>query len=163
MLVRAAQVLLEHIMMLELIARGEVKGIYPVMVGERTADGQYAKFFEGKATVSLPPVRVAAVGEKLSHHLRRAKKGEPQSREAASATVPRVLAGLLEYQGTALENDDDAALGAVAQAVAQAIYDLRAGLAPQRSRKSGKLSLGGSLRLSLGKLPSPFRRSSPPS
>ena len=93
--VRAAQVLLEHIMMLELIARGEVKGIYPVMAGERKADGRYASFFEGRATVSLPPVRVAAVGEKLSHHLRRAKKGEPQSREATSATVPRVCAGLL--------------------------------------------------------------------
>ena len=125
-------VLLEHVMMLELVARGEVKGIFPVMVGERTSDGRYANFFEGKGQCVLPPVRVESVGEKLIHHLKRAKKGDPISSAATAATVPQVLNGLLEYQGFAMTSDDAATVAAAAQAVQVAIEDVRAGRQPQR-------------------------------
>ena len=125
-------VLLEHIMMLELVARGEVKGIFPVMVGERTSGGRYASFFEGKGRCVLPPVRVESVGEKLIHHLKRAKKGDPISSAATADTIPQVLNGLLEYQGFAMPSDDAATVAAAAQAVEAAIKDVRAGRQPQR-------------------------------
>ena len=131
-------VLLEHAMTLELVARGETKGIFPVLVGELKDDGQYTSFFEGKAAIRLPKVQVSAVSEKLIYHLSRAKKGAPQSAAAKTATVPQVLQGLLEYQGAALDNNTDLAVESVAQAVIGLIEDLRKGLPPQRMRKGSR-------------------------
>lgn len=135
-------VLLEHIMMLELFARNEIKAIFPVMVGERSGN-RYASFFEGKAACELPSVRVEAVGEKLESHLKRAKKGAPISSAAISATVPQVLDSLLEYQGVAMASDDAAAVAAASQAVLAAVEDVHAGRKPQRraSRHTSGLRL----------------------
>ena len=126
---RCDNVLLEHVLALEWVARGEVKGIFPLMVGERQDDGRYASFFEGKAATKLPAVHVAAVTGKLRHHLKRAKKGTPVSSAATSATVPEVLDGLLEYQGAAMADDDAAAIEAAAAAIATAAADVRVAMA----------------------------------
>ena len=131
-------VLLEHTMMQELEQRGEIKGIFPVMVGEMKADGRYANFFEAKAAITLPPVQVAAVSEKLRSHLGRAKKGAPRSAAALSATVPQVLDGLLEYQGELMAGDADVDLENVVKAVVSTIEGLRAGKAPQRRKASSR-------------------------
>ena len=131
-------VLLEHIMMLELVLRGETKGIFPVMVGEHMADGTYASFFACMAAITLPKVQVSAVIDKLIYHLRRAKKGVPQSRAALSATVLQVLDGLLEYQGELMAGDADVDLENVVKAVVSTIEDLRAGKAPQRRKASSR-------------------------
>jgi len=152
-------VLLEHIMMLELVARGESKGIFPVLVGERMDDGRWASFFEGKASVKLPKVRVAAVSTKLSSHLQRAKKGIPRTDAALSMNVPQVLFELLAYQGVVMEGNNDEAVEMAAQKVTHVITDLRAGGQLKRRGKRAA-SLKARLRaLSASSSGSPIRLS----
>ena len=136
-------VLLEHTLALEWMERGEVKGIFPLMVGERTPSGDYQGFFAGKAGITLPELVIPSVTTKLRHHLKRAKKGTPLSKAATASTIPEVLQELLAYQGTAMTSDDDAALDTVTLEIVRAVSDVRAGrpVVSSDARQSGGSTL----------------------
>ena len=61
-------VLLEHRLALELIDRGYVKSILPLLIGQCN-DGVFEKFSFGQLPSELPKVQVRALEEKLREHL----------------------------------------------------------------------------------------------
>ena len=101
---RCDNVLLEYRLALELKARGTLKAIFPVFVGESVegvagGDG-YGDFFQSGGLPDAPAVRVAAVEAKLSEHLEKAaRSGGTQ----AAAGVREVLQAICKHQGEFLK------------------------------------------------------------
>ena len=102
---RCDNVLLEHQLALELKMRGELRGIFPVLVGVLEHHGElgeiYGDFFKGHGIPSCPEVIVGSVEAKLKEHLFRKEKGVPQLPDA-TRKVAGTLKAITEHQGVQL-------------------------------------------------------------
>ena len=98
--------LLEFRLALELVARGELHGIFPVFVGEPEDYGSlgegYGDFFQGGGMPTAPDVQVEAVEAKVMEHLKRSGRDGPML-VAADCTVKRVLEAICKHQGEFLK------------------------------------------------------------
>ena len=87
---RCDNVLLEYRLALELKARGELRGIFPVFVGDlkdiESLGMCFGDFFKGGGAPKCPDVVVASVEAKAIEHLQSAGKPPP----AATMTVAEV-------------------------------------------------------------------------
>jgi len=99
-------VLLEHQLALELQHRGDLRAIFPILVGELRHDTElgdiHGDFFKGGGMPTCKDdVTVKAVEGKLFDHLQRLGKGVPQL-PAAARTVKATLAAITNNQGVKL-------------------------------------------------------------
>jgi len=99
-------VLLEHQLALELQHRGDLRAIFPILVGELRHDTElgdiHGDFFKGGGMPTCQDdVTVKAVEGKLVDHLQRLGKGAPQL-PAAARTVKATLAAITNNQGVKL-------------------------------------------------------------
>jgi hypothetical protein len=100
-------VLLEQQLALELRQRGDLRAIYPVLVGELKqlglgdayGDSVYSDFFKTGGVPACPDEVVEAVQEKVVQHLERLCKGPPLS---PARTVKATLNAVTENQGVKL-------------------------------------------------------------
>jgi len=97
-------VLLEHQLALELLHRGNLRAIFPILVGEPRLDAEYGEmygdFFKGGVPTCMHE-RVLKVEYKLKEHLKRLGKGEPQLLEE-TRTVHATLDAIKGFQGVKL-------------------------------------------------------------
>ena len=102
---RCDNVLLEHQLALELKMRGELRAIFPVLVGVLGSHGElgeiYGDFFKGDGMPSCPAVIVGSVEAKLKEHLSRKGKGVPQLPDA-TRKVAGTLNAITAHQGVKL-------------------------------------------------------------
>jgi hypothetical protein len=96
-------VLLEYQLALELHKRGDLRAIYPVLVGELKHLGDefgdlYGDFFKSGGVPACPDVVVKAVEDKVAEHLERLGKGAL----SAARTVKATLNALTKFQGVKL-------------------------------------------------------------
>jgi hypothetical protein len=96
-------VLLEYQLALELHKRGDLRAIYPVLVGELKHLGDefgdlYSDFFKSGGVPACPDVVVKAVEDKVAEHLERLGKGAL----SAARTVKATLNALTKFQGVKL-------------------------------------------------------------
>ena len=100
-------VLLEYRLALELKERGDLLGIFPILVGEvHTLDGapMYGDFFSAGGKPTCADVTVSSVESKLSGHLERQGKGPPK-RAGPHATISKTLSDVMANQGNLLKGD----------------------------------------------------------
>jgi len=100
-------VLLEHQMAMELKERGDIRAIFPVLVGELMSvegvgDSIYGDFFHKGGMPACGSEVVQSVEAKLMQHLDRLGKGAPRL-SASARTVAQTLRGITEYQRVKLE------------------------------------------------------------
>ena len=109
-------VFLEHRLALERQARGKIKRIFPIFVGEREGSGHQQSFGDpnpGKILPSCEDVLVPAVERKVTEHLRRKGYRRQQLVEqqgAQAITVSAVLRALTKNQGELLTGTREAAI-----------------------------------------------------
>ena len=107
---RCDNVVLEHRLALELRQRGDLRAIYPVLVGEVEQQHPHlgdihGDFFKGGGKPSCRDEAVEAVEAKLAEHLARLGKGVPQL-PASSRTVKATLDAILAHQGVLMKGTD---------------------------------------------------------
>jgi hypothetical protein len=95
-------VLLEQQLALELYKRGDLRAIYPVLVGElkHLSDefgDLYSDFFNSGGVPACPDEVVKAVEDKVAEHLERLGKGALSAR-----TAKATLGAITEFQGVKL-------------------------------------------------------------
>ena len=100
-------VLLEHQMAMELKERGDIRAVFPVLVGELMIvegvdDSIYGDFFRGGGMPTCGSEVVQSVEAKLVQHLDRLGKGAPRL-PASARTVSQTLQGITAHQGVKLE------------------------------------------------------------
>jgi hypothetical protein len=113
-------VLLEYCLALELKERGELRAIFPVLIGDVEQCGGsletgYGDFFRGGGVPQCPSVRVDSVAQKCRAHLLRAGKGAPLLDDW---TVKGVLERIMQHQGTFLKG---APMGTAVENVVMAV------------------------------------------
>jgi len=86
----------------ELMHSGDLKAIFPVLVGELKLDAElgevYGDFFKGGGMPSCCDEVCKAVEDKLVEHLKRLGKGAPEL-PGSERTVAATLKGITAYQG----------------------------------------------------------------
>ena len=126
---RRDNVFLEHRLALEMQARGKVKRIFPIFVGERNGTGD-EQFFGDAAPVKVLPrcqdVIVPAVERKVTEHLQR--KGYQRQRlveqqGAQATTVSAVLSALTQNQGELLSGTREAAIARLVVSVQRMVLE----------------------------------------
>ena len=100
-------VLLEHQIAMELKERGDIRAIFPVLVGELMIvagvdDSIYGDFFRGGGMPTCGSEVVQSVEAKLVQHLDRLGKGAPRL-PASARTIAQTLQGIAAHQGVKLE------------------------------------------------------------
>ena len=110
-------VFLEHRLALEMLARGRIKRIFPIFVGERREDSSQQPSFgdanPGKILPSCKDVLVPAVERKVTEHLRRKRYRRQRLVEeqgAHATTVGAVVRALTQNQGELLSGTQEAAI-----------------------------------------------------
>jgi len=103
---RVDNVVLEHRLALELKQRGDLRAIYPVLVGEVEQQHPdlgdiHGDFFRGGGKPDCKEEAVKAVEDKLEQHLQRLGKGAPHL-PAPARTVKATIDAILDYQGVKL-------------------------------------------------------------
>jgi len=88
-------VLLEYQLALELHKRGDLRAIYPVLVGELKHLGDefgdlYSDFFKSGGVPACPDVVVKAVEDKVAEHLERLGKGALSTERTVKATLDAI-------------------------------------------------------------------------
>jgi hypothetical protein len=127
-------VLLEHLLSLELQERGLIERIYPILIGDRTqgeeaSEEEIENYFASGCNPVLDEkesVVVASVLEKCHHHLFRVGLGTPL---LLDMTVAKVLSHVLVNQGLVVEGPLMLAFQAVPEAIRHMIElldDMRA-------------------------------------
>ena len=99
---------------LELKDRGMVKGIFPIMIGDRLPDGQYSNYFKSGCNPNAADVVVESVEECLMSHLEREGLGGPYR---SGESVRSVLSQVLSNQGGFLEGDPKDAIQTLCHSV----------------------------------------------
>jgi hypothetical protein len=99
--------LLEYWLALELMHRGFIEKIYPLLIGRRVTslngEDYYTNFFEdGIQSLMTHPVVVGEVESRLEQHLDRLCLGTPF---LLSQSVGNILSGILKNQGRLIEGD----------------------------------------------------------
>jgi hypothetical protein len=121
---RCDNVLLEHLLAVELQQRGLIERIYPVMIGDRIIDRdnnnaslvtyRYTNYFATGCHPSLPKetesVIVRAVDDQLRAHLDRLCLGTPL---LENMTVTRILNMLTKNQGKLVEGPEASAFESI--------------------------------------------------
>jgi hypothetical protein len=152
-------VLLEHRLALELHARGRIKRIFPVFIGERAGVGNDSTFGDAAPRLVLPScqhVVVAAVERKVAHHLRRKqirKQRLVQKQGEGAATVASVVHAIAQSQGELVSGVADAAISRLVASIEKMVEEVRAeqqaalstdASADTAGRPSGKSAVGPS-------------------
>ena len=125
-------VLLEYVLALEQHARGKIKAIFPVFVGEVQPESSLmTNFFAngGLPQYSRDALAVAAVDEKASEHLgRRYHANSPRAALKVQKRAPRdVLAALCRHQGGFVEHDRNESLDNIAANIREMVMDVANG------------------------------------
>jgi hypothetical protein len=122
-------VLLEHLLSLELQTRGLIERIYPVMIGDLSASvvgepGVYANYFGSccHPRLSDPSVEVKSVAAVARGHLDRLCLGSPL---LEGMTVSKVLGSLTKNQGKLVEGRADRAFDTVLADTVKMLLDCK--------------------------------------
>jgi len=91
---RCDNVLLEYRLSIELIDRGLLERIYPIMIGDMDASGKYGNYFQG-CHPNTPMIAVRAVEHKLAEHL----EGQGLGLALRDMTVRQVMDAITVNQG----------------------------------------------------------------
>ena len=141
-------VLLEHLLALELRQRGLMDAIFPVFVGDVDADGRHGHFFEdGGMPDCAATAAVPAVDAKALEHLRRhlgAKKAAALLLSDKERAPMAVLRELNTHQGGFVHGDHDDSLDAIAAALAMCVDKI---LAPDSEGADDGASRGSAAKL----------------
>lgn len=122
-------VMLEHLLALELAARGVMRAVYPVLVGEANAGtSQYSNFFQSGGLPSCPEdvVAVNAVDQRALQYLHRHHRAATQLR-LLNRSPKGVLEQLCRYQGGFVEGDRNRALDEIARTIHEMVMDVADG------------------------------------
>jgi len=121
-------VLIEHGFCLELFARGELKGVVPLLIGVQ-GPSTYSDFFAARVEAGsecvLPDVVLPSVNGLLKKHMRRKDKGVPVSKAGSTATVREIVGELLEFQGVPLRGEAPPDFALAASLIAKLIRDIK--------------------------------------
>ena len=135
---RCDNVLLEYRLAAELKARGKLRAIFPVFVGEPDGDG-FGDFFAGGGDPKAPDVQVSSVEDKVEEHL--ARNGWGASRQPREErTVKAVMDIIKRHQGVFLKGSPEG------DVIEKVVAKLK-GLAEKSGRPMFKLSRPLQLRL----------------
>ena len=113
---RCDNVLLEWRLALELKDRGMIKGIFPVLIGDRSIDGEYSNYFSGGCNPNPPDLVVEALEAKLHEHLGREGLGSPYHDRV---TVKAICTAILSNQGGFYSGRKEAFFGSVVASIWQ--------------------------------------------
>jgi len=132
---RQDNVFLEHRLAIELQELGLIEKVFPVFIGDcDAASRRYSHYFRsGCHPAALPDVAVAAVEEKLVHHLEAQALGTPLR---ADRTVSSVVAAVTTCQGAFIEGDGDEAFRAAADVIVAMVADTATAMPPLSHRPS---------------------------
>ena len=105
-------VLLEQTLALELEKMGLVEKIYPVLVGDKLADGSYSSYFQSGCSPKCTNVVVKSVMSKVKDHLERQGLGTPLNE---SPTPSSVMKEILNHQAGFVVGERNQSMEKVAQ------------------------------------------------
>lgn len=122
-------VLLEYRLALEQHERGKLRAIFPLFVGEKSADtSQLSRFFDDRdATPICKNAVIASVEQKVCEHLVRQNGSKGAQVRVKDRSPGGVLMRLGRHQGGFLQGDPDRALDDVVQIIDEMVRDVRAG------------------------------------
>lgn len=119
---RVDNVLLEHVLALELKKIGLLENVYPVLVGDRLSDGKYSSYFKSGCHPKVADVCVESVMTKVAEHLERQGLGTPLDGEATALHVNKEL---MNYQGGFVQDDYALSMDGISQTVYSMVSKLR--------------------------------------
>jgi len=115
-------IVLELRLALELKQRQMIEGIYPVLVGDRDANGIYNRYFRAGCSPAAPDIVVNSVELKLREHLDRESQGLPY---IDYETVKSICAQILANQGGYIEGNPVEAIERVSEHIHLMVENLR--------------------------------------
>ena len=115
-------VFLEHRLAVELHELGMIEKMFPIFIGDVdfTTD-EYTNYFGSGCHPKLPNVSVAAVEEKLRHHMESQALGTPL---VPDRTVLSVVTAITSCQGAFIQGESNATFQAAADSIANMVVEV---------------------------------------
>jgi hypothetical protein len=122
-------VFLEHRLAIELQQLGLIDKVFPIFIGTvDPATNEYSNYFATGCHPKLPDVAVAAVEDKLKHHMASQALGTPLE---PNRTVASVVNAITACQGAFVQGAADATFAAAVESVATMLTE-KAGDSPSK-------------------------------